>query len=79
MSLALLPEAGQDLILAAALLSIIANPFLMGVVDRRRQAYFAAVAAHAATAPTTSAAAAAGAGAAAAAVPAQRTPEAVAR
>ena len=34
-SLALLPEDGQDLILAAALLSIIANPFLMGVVDRR--------------------------------------------
>ena len=35
-SLALLPEDGQDLILAAALLSIIANPFLMAVVDRRR-------------------------------------------
>lgn len=35
-SLALLPETGQDLILAAALLSIIANPFLMALVDRRR-------------------------------------------
>jgi CPA2 family monovalent cation:H+ antiporter-2 len=31
-----LPKHGQDLILAGALLSIIANPFLMGVLDRRR-------------------------------------------
>ncbi|HEU0307002.1 MAG TPA: cation:proton antiporter, partial [Lysobacter sp.] len=34
--LAILPKAGQDLILAGALLSIIANPLLMAWIDRRR-------------------------------------------
>ena len=33
-SLAILPETGRDLILAGALLSIIANPFLFGWLDR---------------------------------------------
>ncbi|HEV8695718.1 MAG TPA: cation:proton antiporter, partial [Lysobacter sp.] len=36
--LQLLPKAGQDLILAGALLSIIANPLMMGWLDRRRAA-----------------------------------------
>jgi len=38
LQLELLPKEGRDIVLAGALLSIIANPLLMGWVDRRRQA-----------------------------------------
>ena len=34
-AMGILPEQGQDLILAAALLSIVANPFLFAILDRR--------------------------------------------
>ncbi len=35
LSLKILPQAGHDLILAGALLSIVVNPFLFGLLDRR--------------------------------------------
>jgi len=37
-SLGLLPEQGRDLILAGAILSILINPFLFAIVERRRAA-----------------------------------------
>jgi len=47
LSMKILPQTGHDLILAGALLSIIINPFLFGLLDRRQAIHDAREARHA--------------------------------